>query len=435
MDGELWPGRPTLQADESLSSWFARLAVANGLQPAELHRILQPGGDRSPRDLDRHADFQMLDRLSAQTGITADALERTTFRRWAGYAFERDDGLAKLDWLPPAGRDGAARCFGQQACPLCLAGDAQPYLRLRWRLLFVSVCPVHGCLLIDRCPRCNEPMAILRQQQRGGVSCWSCGFDLRQAETVQPPVDYLPYQNRLLTVLADGWANLGDHVGLYSFMYLKVLALVVRLLTGGPHAYALREQAELREPGLAVPPQSLPRGRDLAVMAPGARTVLVAMAMVLMRDWPNTLAAAADAVGLASSHVRKRHGELLPFAFAQLVDWHLKKPFNAEGRIEVAGLKEMLERQGRKPTYREMVETAGTKLAAMSDMAEPVANGAVWGQGRYWKLDGVSPEVKEAARLMAHRSGQSVGPWLDNLLRQHLNLPAGREKSSKSPIS
>jgi len=54
---ERWPGRVPLLPDESLSSWFARTALANGLRPNELFRIVMPGGDRSLRDLDRHADM------------------------------------------------------------------------------------------------------------------------------------------------------------------------------------------------------------------------------------------------------------------------------------------------------------------------------------------------------------------------------------------
>jgi hypothetical protein len=50
---ERWPGRVPLLPDESFSSWFARTAVANGLRPNELFRIVMPGGDRSVRDLDR----------------------------------------------------------------------------------------------------------------------------------------------------------------------------------------------------------------------------------------------------------------------------------------------------------------------------------------------------------------------------------------------
>lgn len=109
---ECWPGRPRLLPGESLSSWFARTAAANGLRPAELFRIVQPGSDRNPRDLDRYADDPLLYLLADRTGVERGALVQGTFRHWVGTAFSHDDGLNKLPWLPPAGRQGGRRCFG-----------------------------------------------------------------------------------------------------------------------------------------------------------------------------------------------------------------------------------------------------------------------------------------------------------------------------------
>lgn len=79
-----WPGRPILQQDESFSSWFARAAAANGLQPQELRQALQPGADRGQRDLDRHADPHLLKAAADGTGQNFDILNQATFRRWAG---------------------------------------------------------------------------------------------------------------------------------------------------------------------------------------------------------------------------------------------------------------------------------------------------------------------------------------------------------------
>ncbi len=63
-----WPGRPALLPDESVASWFARTAAANGLRPADLYRIVQPGEDHNPGDLDRYADIHLIDRLAERTG-------------------------------------------------------------------------------------------------------------------------------------------------------------------------------------------------------------------------------------------------------------------------------------------------------------------------------------------------------------------------------
>lgn len=81
--------------------------------------------------------------------------------------------------------------------------------------------------------------------------------------------------------------------------------------------------------------------------------------------------------------------------------------------------------RGQPATARNLISLIGAKPAALASIAEPAVVGAApWGKGRYWKLDGVSPEVKEAARGAAHRAGEGVGSWLDALLRRELGMPA-----------
>jgi len=423
---DFWPGRPPLLEGESFSSWFARVAGANGLRPAELYRIVQPGGDRNPRDLDRYSDVHLLGAMAEKTGIPIEALEQSTFRRWAGWAFERDDGLVKLDWLPPAGREKAKRCFGQQACPLCLGGDITPHLRLEWRLSFVTVCPVHQRLLLDRCPACNEPFSVLRQDRGVGLACWSCGADVRRFSGDSPPIDPIPVQQDLLNTLALGWRRLGNYGPVYSFTALRILALILRLVAGGRHAYALREWIADQEPGLALSPELLPRVRDGALLTPRARCVLVSMAHHLLQDWPHRFIAAAQSIGMASRDLRKRLDGIYPFAYADVVEWNLTEPLVGKTRDEVLAAKEVLQRRGCPATYQNLRDLVGGKAGSMGELAEPASCGAPWGQGRYWKVDGVSPEVKAAARLAAHRAGEGVGVWLDRLVRKELNMPAMR---------
>ncbi|WP_448204330.1 TniQ family protein [Azospirillum sp. sgz302134] len=421
--GNLWPGRPRLLENESFSSWFARVAAANGLRPADLYRILQPGGDRNPRDLDRYGDIHLLSTLADKTGISVETLEQATFRRWAGIAFERDDGLVKLDWLPPAGRERAKRCFGQQVCPLCLAEDTVPFLRLDWRLSFITACPTHKRLLLDRCPACNESFSVLRQNKFGGVFCWSCGTDVRRFIGDPPPVDPLPTQEELLITLSQGWKTLGSYGPVYSFTALRILSLIVRLIAGGRHAYALREWVANQGSRLAVPPETLPRVRDGALLTARARSVIVAMAHYVMEEWPHRFVAAAQEVGMSSRDVRKRVDGAYPFAYADAVEWNLTEPLNGSTRDEVLAAKNVLLSRGESATYRKLKELRGGKAGTMSEVADPASDSAAWGKGRYWKLDGVSAEVKEAARIAAHRSGENVAVWLDRVLRKELNLP------------
>ena len=60
-------------------------------------------------------------------------------------------------------------------CPLCLAEDTVPYERSLWSFRPLSVCLIHGCTLVSRCPACRRP---LRRDRPTAEKC-SCGVDLR----------------------------------------------------------------------------------------------------------------------------------------------------------------------------------------------------------------------------------------------------------------
>lgn len=423
-DDDRWPGRPVPLPDESISSWFARLAGANGLPPSELFAILQPGGYRYPRDLDRYADDVLLHRLGEATGVDAEQIRLGTFRRWAGRMFGIDDGLIKLPWLPPAGREDSRRSYGQQVCPCCLTEDSHPYLRLTWRLGFLVACPKHQRLLVDRCPSCGEPVNILRRNRNEGIECWRCGLDLRSTETDPVDGDILCLQNRLLAVMEDGWAVLNEAGPVHALAYVQLLALVFRLLVSGKHALPLRTCLSVRDPALAC--DSIPRMREVEMLNPRARRDVLRMADYLLTDWPHRFVEACAATRLTSRHLLKS-GRSYPFAYQQAVEQHLTVQHRAMDGEELEAAKRQLARRGIRPTYRALVELTGVKITAERARAEAAdAAAAAWGQGRYWKLDGVSPEVKAAARLAAHRSGENVGVWLDRLVRKELNMLAVR---------
>jgi len=419
-----WPVRPLLEDDESFSSWFARTAWVNGLRPSDLYRAVEPGQDRDPGDLDRYADDDLLDRVAEAADVDLEKLRQTTFRRWSGSVFGEDDGVHKLPWLHPTGRQNGKRCYGQQVCPQCLAAPGVPYLRLTWRLAFVTVCPMHGNQLVDRCPVCNEPINILRQDSHDGIACWACGYDLRQASPCVPPVDPLPTQQELLRTVSQGWAPMGEYGPVYSFIAFALLAHLNRLLACGRHAHALRAWVSAHEPKLAIRPESIPRAREGALLSPRARSVLVPMAHWLMEEWPTRFVAAAEAIDMSSRDLLKKPPRAYPFAYAHAVEWYLREPSGRHaGDEEVAAAKELLHSQGKRATYTALAQLLGTKAGSVSALAERVGDGAAWGQGRYWKLDGVSPEVKAAARAAAHRAGEGVGPWIDALVRRELRLP------------
>lgn len=229
-------------------------------------------------------------------------------------------------------------------------------------------------------------------------------------------------QRRLMSALQTGWFELGAHGPVMTLVALRILDLIARLLLGGPHALALRRWTSRHLPLGHHSPDSIRVVRNAMILAPRQRAQLFAMAFRLLEDWPETFVAGARAVGLASTHIRKRYDEVLPYAFAHAIDWNLRGRFSRDGATEAVAVAAVLEARGLAPTYRNMVNLAGRKRVAYSRIAEASAPGDPWGQGRYWKLTGVSAETKREVRIAAHRAGVNVSAWVEAVLRRELKL-------------
>ena len=416
-----WPGQPPLIEGESISSWLARLAKANALKPAILCRIIDPTGYRAVRDLDRQIDIPFIHRIAELTRIGAPTAERATFRRWAGLTYENDDGRTKLEWTPPAGRQGGVRCFGQQLCPLCLATDAPPYLRLNWRLSFVTACIVHATALIDRCPSCGEPYHALKCSGATGFRCCACGTNPALASTNPMPAELLEVQQDLSALLLNGWYVLGGYGPVYAFVALRILGMLCRILAGGPHALPLRRWVGDKMKISFTLLENIRQVRNHTILPPRDRAVLIAMGHYLLQEWPERFTTGSHAINLSSSHLRKRHNEQVPFAYRHAIDFCLKQRYESGGHDEAIAAAEILKSRGQDPTYRNIVDLAGRKRLAFGIQAQPSGTRDDWGRGRYWKLADISPDIRTAARNAAHDAGLNVAAWIENLIRRELS--------------
>lgn len=188
--GRVWPAHPKPLPDELLTSWFVRVAEANGIKLQTLSWMLF-GYGRSPwhRDVDRMPPPWFLETVCAHTGLSLERAWGATLDTYRGRLFSKPRTSGLLRWVLPIMSAGAARRgFGVQFCPECLAQDAVPYYRKQWRLALFTYCPNHGCSLYDACPACGAPVAYFRHdfgrevsQTRGMACCWKCEFDFRTA--------------------------------------------------------------------------------------------------------------------------------------------------------------------------------------------------------------------------------------------------------------
>lgn len=195
---KLWPIRPRPLPDELLSSWLVRLAHGHGLKVQTFCNLIF--GNKLQvwnRDIDRLAPPWLLQELLCRTGTSWPTIYETTLRSYENRLYRKFRSAGALQWILGLKMYHRKRAgFGLQFCPLCLRNDRVPYYRKRWRVALTTVCPVHGIMLLDRCPECQASIAAhridMRDQtfsERALSFCHACGFDLG-AGRVAPPEYY-----------------------------------------------------------------------------------------------------------------------------------------------------------------------------------------------------------------------------------------------------
>ncbi len=190
---ELLPLRPGPYPGECLSGYLLRLADLNGYDIFwDMVGDLFPTWDAPQQIHKLKWEYPMKDwgRIPLRTGLMPAELTRLTVASWVG-KFRIPPDLNHSIYLSPGHFIKSLVNPVLRVCPLCL--QAQPYLRLIWRLLPVTVCLEHGCLLQDRCSACGAMLTPVSQDHRH-LCCPTCGADLRSLSTTMASQDILDVQ-------------------------------------------------------------------------------------------------------------------------------------------------------------------------------------------------------------------------------------------------
>ena len=173
------PLHPPPQPLESQTSYFLRVAEANGLQTVgDLGRLAN--NTYLFRLMQAHPDLVHLHmpEFSSLTGCTSEDLDALTL-------FSIGRHLVRTRSLTRARSRMSVERFleGSLAlhlgyCPVCLAEQKRPYYLLLWRFLSLAGCPVHKIQLLDQCGHCGRRLTYVEEIPKIGV-CSSCHKDLR----------------------------------------------------------------------------------------------------------------------------------------------------------------------------------------------------------------------------------------------------------------
>lgn len=192
-----WPIRPLLLPNELLSSWIARLAIANGLSPASLHENLDHlAGPTKGQGWTIAPSIALAEYVAHRADQPVEAILRAALVVPARL-ISRDDFMGRLAMAYPkivlrpnrVAPTISPELTREQAhllyCPLCLQEDDEPYIRRAWRSRLVTGCECHGVRLLHACPRCGKHVGPHLSRKLDCIcACIHCGADLRDAEAV-----------------------------------------------------------------------------------------------------------------------------------------------------------------------------------------------------------------------------------------------------------
>jgi hypothetical protein len=161
------------QDDESLWGYLIRLTEDNCYE--DISWILSLAGIKGNRHSgtsSRHffTSENKLFTLSKLIGITTDKLMSMTYPP-AGPEVYLKEHLFFDNPVPRL----MIRVFSPKICPNCLAESN--YIRRIWDYLLITACPVHYCLLVTTCQKCQRKI----DARRCKVSECDCGFDWRDS--------------------------------------------------------------------------------------------------------------------------------------------------------------------------------------------------------------------------------------------------------------
>jgi TniQ len=144
---------------EAFASWVDRVAADLDVTPGQAALALgmqtrQVSGDVRPVFYGLALTARSARAVQAATGLPAGVIAGMQLARFGATALDlRGLNLAAERSLQPIAQREWLLIHGSRACPACLAQDsAWP---LWWRLGIAAACPIHGLVLLDRCPACG----------------------------------------------------------------------------------------------------------------------------------------------------------------------------------------------------------------------------------------------------------------------------------------
>lgn len=286
--------------DELLSSWLVRMAWMNA---EKLHtfkrRFWNFPGSPWGRNIDLICPPAVLPALSQLTGRPPEEIEAHRLTAFTGILFEKpgSGGIAP-GLLSSLSRGRQVLGHALQFCPACMREHEAPYFRLSWRVSYVTVCPVHDCVLHESCPRCNRPVVMhladagqqLLPTKIPTSFCAYCGADWRHCS---PPAIYLNDDFRTwLKEIASGVSRkwvMHEQQPIWALSYYTGLNFLLTQLLSPRPIKRLHQAVTTSLNLLDLPPSNKAPQYTFSALKLGDRLYTLSLLYWLLQEWPDRL--------------------------------------------------------------------------------------------------------------------------------------------------
>ena len=271
-----WPIHPQPQNGESLTSWLARQAQSNGILPRSFLLHCLGEGEWRRRDLDllQEEPLRSLARLG-HVNDGPETLQSMSLNRWKSL-LGSDREADRKSWI--------SSIWSTRYCPVCLAEDRSPYLRLLWRLHFIPICEKHRVVLQRSCWKCGRPHPLLSFYSGGEPGkCDSCGSLSSRGPMINPKdcgrIEFFVSK-------ASALLNGNDSTGVFDWPFsLKEFFGVVRFLMRYFSRFDRRGTETLQAHGLRSGPADDWRKNEAIACA------MLERSLHILESWPDNMAA------------------------------------------------------------------------------------------------------------------------------------------------
>jgi TniQ len=323
-----------------------------------------PGRELWARDVDAHAESDVLTALSRLTGVPLSRVKESSLQSLSGILFEGDSAAMPLVTSVGVFHRRRTR-FGQQVCVPCI--ETMGYLKKEWRLSVSFVCTEHGHALIDRCPHCEAPIELFRRElgdvRRTDCSivpeCTSCGKRWRTRDAPRVGIAAIQAQRGYLDALKNGGIVVGNRpvAAVPFFAGVRVLASA---LLFGRKAKAFRQRVGVLTSRWALSRLSPCEVTCVEQVPCSTRREVFTSIARLLPNWPEPFVTAATSAEMWLSSWT-RWGPSLPFWISDIVRERLSRESYRASDGEIESIVKYLKAHGRPATITTVGELLGCR--------------------------------------------------------------------------